>query len=86
MARGKKHTAEQIMNLLRQVGIGVANGKTSPQACREAEIVEQTYYRWRRGYGGLKVGQAGQLNELEQESAELKRLVVNLSLESWSDG
>ncbi len=43
MARGKKHTAEQIVNLLRQVEVGVANGKTLPQACKEAEIVEQTY-------------------------------------------
>jgi hypothetical protein len=57
MARGKKHTAEQIVNLLRQVEVGVANGKTLPQACKEAEIVEQTYYRWRREYGGLKVDQ-----------------------------
>lgn len=48
MAHGKKHTAEQIVNLLRQVEVGVANGKTLPQACREAEIVGQTYLRWRR--------------------------------------
>ena len=51
MARGRKHTAEQIVNLLRQVEVGVANGKTLPQACKEAEIVEQTYYRWRKEYG-----------------------------------
>ena len=55
MLRGKKHTAEQIVNLLRQVEVGVANGKTLPQACKEVEIVEQTYYRWRKEYGGLKV-------------------------------
>jgi putative transposase len=48
MGRGKKHTAEQMVNLLRQVEVGVANGKTLAQACKEAEIVEQTYYRWRR--------------------------------------
>ena len=47
MARGKKHTAEQIVNLLRKVEVGVANGKTLPQAHKEAEIVEQTYYRVR---------------------------------------
>ena len=51
----KKHTAEQIVNLLRLVEVGVANGKALPQACKEAEIVEQTYYRWRKEYGGLKV-------------------------------
>jgi putative transposase len=81
MARGKKHTAEQIVNLLRQVEVWVANGKTLPQACKEAEIVEQTYYRWRREYGGLKVDQARRLKDLELENAKLKRLVANLSLE-----
>ena len=81
MARGKKHTAEQIVSLLRQVEVGVANGKTLPQACKEAEIVEQTYYRWRREFGGLKVDQARRLKELELENAKLKRLVANLSLE-----
>jgi putative transposase len=50
MARGKKQTAEQIVNLLRQVEVGVANGKRLPHACKEAEIVEQTYYRWRNEY------------------------------------
>ncbi|ADW69286.1 transposase IS3/IS911 family protein [Granulicella tundricola MP5ACTX9] len=81
MARGKKHTAEPIVNLLRQVEVGVANGKSLPQACKEAEIVEQTYCRWRREYGGLKVDQARRLKDLEQENAKLKRLVANLSLE-----
>lgn len=81
MARGKKHTAEQIVNLLRQVEVGVANGKTLPQACKEAGIVEQTYYRWRREFGGLKVDQARRLKELELENTKLKRLVANLSLE-----
>src|ERR1700757_3809701 len=77
----KKNTAEQIVNLLRQVEVGVANGKTLPQACKEAEIVEQTYYRWRKEYGGLKVDQARRLKDLEQENAKLKRLVSELSLE-----
>jgi hypothetical protein len=58
MARGKKHTAEQIVNLLRQVEVSFGNGKTLPQACKEAEIVEQTYHRWHKEYGGLKVDQA----------------------------
>jgi putative transposase len=44
----KKHTAEQVVNLLRQVEVGVANGKSMAQVCKEAEIVEQTYYRWRK--------------------------------------
>ncbi|MCU1250598.1 MAG: transposase family protein [Edaphobacter sp.] len=81
MARGKKHTAEQMVNLLRQVEVGVANGKSMSQACEEAEIVEQTYYRWRKEYGGLRVDQARWLKELEQENSKLKRLVSELSLE-----
>jgi len=78
MAKGKKHTPEQIVSLLRQVEVAVANGKTMPQACKDAEIVEQTYYRWRKEYGGLQVDQARRLKELEQESAKLKRLVSEL--------
>ena len=81
MAKGKKHTPEQIVSLLRQVEVAVANGKTMPQACKDAAIVEQTYYRWRKEYGGLQVDQARRLKELEQENAKLKRLVSELSLE-----
>jgi putative transposase len=81
MARGRKRTPEQIVSLLRQIEVGTANGKTLPQACKEAGIAEQTYYRWRKEYGGLKVDQAKRLKELEQENAKLKRLVAELSLD-----
>jgi putative transposase len=81
MARRKKHTAEQVVNLLRQIEVAVANGKTTSLACKEAEIAEQTYYRWRKEYGGLQVDQARRLKELESENAKLKRLVSDLSLE-----
>jgi putative transposase len=81
MARGKKHSAEQVVNLLRQIEVAVANGKATPQACKEAGIVEQTYFRWRKEYGGLRVDQARRLKELEQENAKLKRLVAELSLD-----
>ena len=80
MAR-KIYKPEEIVNLLRQVEVAVANGKTTPQACKEAGIVEQTYYRWRKEYGGLKVDQAKRLKDLEQENSKLKRLVSELSLE-----
>jgi type III secretion system FlhB-like substrate exporter len=53
MARGKKHTAEQIVNLLRQVEVAVASGKTTALACKEATITEQTYYRWRKVISAL---------------------------------
>ena len=80
MAR-KIYKPEEIVNLLRQVEVAVANGKTTTQACKQAGIVEQTYYRWRKEYGGLKVDQARRLKELEQENSKLKRLVSELSLE-----
>jgi hypothetical protein len=64
MAKGKKHTPEQIVSLLRQIEVAVANGKTTPIACREGGITEQTYYRWRKEFGGLQVDQARRLKEL----------------------
>ena len=81
MARGKKHTPEQIVSLVRQIEVGVANGKTTTAGCRKGSITEQTYYRWRKEYGGLQVDQARRLKELEQENAKLKRLVAELSLD-----
>jgi hypothetical protein len=63
--------------LLRQVEVAIANGKTTGQACKEALITKQTYYRWRKECGGLQVVQAKRLKELEQENAKLKRLVAN---------
>jgi transposase-like protein len=77
----KRYKPEQIVNLLRQIEVEIANGKTTPQACKEAEITVQTYYRWRKEYGGLKLDQAKRLKELERENAKLKRLVAELSLE-----
>lgn len=58
-----------------------AQGKSLALACKEAEISEQSYYRWRKEYGGLKVDQARKMKDLERESARLRRLVVDLSLE-----
>jgi putative transposase len=77
----KRYKPEQIVNLLRQIEVEIANGKTTPQACKEAEITQQTYYRWRKEFGGLKLDQAKRLKELERENAKLKRLVAELSLE-----
>ena len=77
----KRFKPEQIVNLLRQVEVEIANGKTTPQACRDAQITAQTYYRWRKEFGGLKLDQAKRLKELEKENSRLKRLVAELSLE-----
>ncbi len=77
----KRYKAEQIVTLLRQMEVGIANGKPTPQACKEAEITIQIYCRWRKEYGGLKLDQAKRMKELERENAKLKRLVAELSLE-----
>ena len=77
----KKYKPEQIVNLLRQIEVEIANGKTTPQACRDAQIRVQTYYRWRKEFGGLKLDPARRLKELEKENGRLKRLVAELSLE-----
>jgi len=77
----KSYPPEQIVALLRQIEVAVGQGKTTPNACREAGITEQTYYRWRKEYGGLKLEQARRFKELERENGRLKRLVAELSLE-----
>jgi putative transposase len=76
-----RYKPEQIVTLLRQIEVAIANGKTTPQACKEAQITVQTYYRWRKEFGGLKLDQAKRLKELEKENSKLKRLVAELSLE-----
>ncbi len=76
--RGACNGTREKVSLLRQVEVGTANGKMTPQACKEVGITEQTYYRWRKEYGGLQVDQARRLKELEQENAKLKRLVAEL--------
>ena len=80
MAR-KKPSPEQIVAILRQIEVEVANHKPVGQACREAGITEQTYYRWRKEYGGLKLEQARRMKQLEKENGRLRRLVTELSLE-----
>jgi len=80
MAR-KKHSPEQIVAILRQIEVELVNHKPIGQACREASITEQTYYRWRMEFGGLKFEQARRMKELEKENARLRRLVTELSLE-----
>jgi putative transposase len=81
MAAREKYSPEQIVAILRQIEVEVANHKPIGQACREAGITEQTYYRWRKEYGGLKLEQARRMKELEKENARLRRLVTELSLE-----
>ena len=77
----RRYKPEQIVNLLRGIEVAMGNGKKTPQAVREAGINVQTYYRWRKEFGGLKLEQAKRLKELEKENSRLKRLVAELSLE-----
>ena len=77
----KRFSAEQIVILLRQIEVATAQGKLIPVACREAGISDQSYYRWRKEYGGLDLDQARKMKELEKENSRLKRLVADLSIE-----
>ena len=81
MAR-KRYTAEEIISHLRTVEIETAKGLGLVDACRKLGVTEQTYYRWKKEYGGLRVDQAKRLKGLEQENARLKRLVADLSLDN----
>ena len=77
----KRHTPEQIITALREAEVGLACGKSVKLMSRELGITEQTYYRWRREYGGMKVSQARRLKELERENGRLKRAVADLTLD-----
>ncbi len=77
----KRFSAEQIVVLLRQIEVLMSQGKSAPVACREAGISQQSFYRWRKEYGGLEIDQAKRFKELERENVRLKRLVADLSLE-----
>lgn len=80
---GRKHyTAEQIIGMLREAEILQSQGMTIGEVSRKLGISEQTYYRWRKEYGGLRVDQAKRLKELEKENARLKKLVADLSLDN----
>jgi putative transposase len=77
----KSFAPEQVIAKLRHIEVALVNGKTLPQACKEAAISTQSYYRWRKEYGGLQVTQAKKFKDLERENARLKKLVAELSLE-----
>jgi transposase-like protein len=78
----KRHTAEQIISKLRIAEVETAKGQSIGQVCRKLEISEQTYYKWRREYGGMRTDQAKRLKELERENARLKKLVADQALDN----
>ncbi len=78
----KRHTPEQIIRKLREVEVELGRGLKTPEVCRKLGITEQTYYRWRKEYGGLRLDQAKRLKELEKENARLKKLVADQALDN----
>ena len=76
----RKHKPEDIIGKLREAEIVLAQGRTVADACRRIGVAEQSYYRWRKEYGGLKMDQARRMKELEKENARLRRAVSDLTL------
>ena len=78
----KGYTSEQIINKLREAEILLSRGSTIGVASNKIGVTEQTYYRWRKEYGGMRIEQAKRLKELEKENSQLKKLVADLSLDN----
>jgi len=78
----KRHGVEEIITKLREADVLQSKGQTVLEICRQLEISEQTYYNWRKDYGGLKVDQAKRYKQLEQENSRLKKLVADLSMDN----
>lgn len=77
----KKHKPEEIIGKLREVEIVLAQGASTAEACRRIAVSEQTYYRWRKEYGGLKTDQARRMKDLEKENQRLRRAISDLTLD-----
>ena len=77
-----RHTAEQIISKLREAEVLLAKGTKMPQVCRKLGITEQTYYRWRKEYGGVRTDQVKRLKEVEKQNARLKKVVADLTLDN----
>jgi transposase-like protein len=78
----RKHTPEQIINKLREAEVAISQGHTVAQTCREIAVTEQTFYRWRNEYGGLRLDQAKRLKQLEGENTRLRRAVADLTVDN----
>ncbi len=81
MAR-KRYTTEQIIGMLREAEVRLSQGETVGEICRSLSISEQSYYRWRRDYGGLKLDQAKRWRDLERENLRLRKAVSELTLDA----
>ncbi len=78
----KRYTLEQIISKLREAEVLLSQGQTVAQASKQLGVSDQTYYRWRREYGGMRTSQVRKLKDLERENARLKKLVADLSLDN----
>ena len=79
---GKKHTPEQVINKLREAEVVLAQGRTVAEASRQIGVTEQTFYRWRNEYGGLRIDQVRRFKQLELQNTRLKRAVADLTLDN----
>lgn len=79
---GKRAKPEEIIAKLREVEVRLARGETAAAAARAVGVTEQTYYRWRKEYGGLQVDQAKRMKDMEKENARLRRAVSDLTLDN----
>ena len=77
----KRHTTVQIISKLRDAEVELARGMKVPQVCKKLEVTEQTYNRWRKEYGGLRMDQAKRLKDLEREDVRLKKLLAEAELD-----
>jgi putative transposase len=77
----KRFTAEQIIGLLREADVKLSQGRNLGQICRDMGVTEQTYYRWRKEYGGMKTMQVKRLKDLEKENSRLKKAVAELTID-----
>ena len=78
----KRYTPEQIISKLREAEVLLSQGQTVAQVSKQLGVSEQTYYRWRREFGGMRTSQVRKLKDLEKENARLKKLVADLSLDN----
>ena len=78
---GKRFSPEKIIGMLREAEVSLGQGITVGQVCRQLSISEQSYYRWRKQYGGLKISQAKRLKDMKRENTRLKKAVADLTLD-----
>ena len=80
--KGKRYSAEQVVSKLREADVLIGKGQTVADVCRQLQITDVTYYRWRKEYGGLSIDQATRLKELEAENTKLRKVIADLSIDN----